>query len=207
MQRKKLLALGSVVIVILLAFLAWVMPLLRLFSSEEPNMDLDSFSKPYMNDSAFKKAIDPFSWDDFPDGRASLALHMHKRYKKEVFAARSGEGFRGNGYDWDALALVFLEERPDIAGKVEHDPNTGVSKGKMNFDSEGGMFAIYSEASDVDALAKFALEFKAACENDTLIRDLFSRAKTDHILTPERLMEGMRKLREELGWDAGSTGK
>ena len=45
----------------------------------------------------------------------------------------------------------------------------------FEFDSEAGMFCIYSE--NEEALAEFALAFKKACENTALISDLFSRAE------------------------------
>jgi hypothetical protein len=150
--------------------------------------------------SRFQEGNRAFFWVDHGDGSASLNLNTSNRYKNEVFATRSGEGFRGNGYDWESLALVFLEERMwDFVGKVEFDPETRVSRGKVRFDSEGGIFSVYSEPPDVDILAEFALEFKAACENDALVADLFSRAKADHILTPERCREIARELLEEMG--------
>ncbi len=39
------------------------------------------------------------------------------------------------------------------------------------------MFCAYS--SDIEALKKFALSFQEACEDDKLIKDLFSRAELD----------------------------
>ncbi|MEI0559909.1 Imm51 family immunity protein [Brachyspira intermedia] len=50
-------------------------------------------------------------------------------------------------------------------------------KDAIDFDSEASMFCAYS--SDIEALKKFALSFKEACEDDKLIRDLFSRAELD----------------------------
>jgi hypothetical protein len=47
----------------------------------------------------------------------------------------------------------------------------------VKFDPEAGMFCAYAE--DADALKRFILSFKTACEDDILIRDLFSRAVLD----------------------------
>ncbi|MBY0345897.1 MAG: immunity 51 family protein, partial [Neisseriaceae bacterium] len=67
--------------------------------------------------------------------------------------------------DWASLAQVFLEEKmPELINAVEFDP-------------EGSMFCAYS--SNAVALKTFILEFKKACENKTLILDLFSRAELD----------------------------
>jgi hypothetical protein len=50
-------------------------------------------------------------------------------------------------------------------------------EGTVDFDPEASMFVAYSK--DREALKKFILAFKEACENDTLIQDLFSRAELD----------------------------
>jgi hypothetical protein len=120
-----------------------------------------------MRGMGFEKRIEPFSWLDHGEGLFSLTLYTCFRessYKDEVFATRADEGFAGTGYDWDVLSYVFLEEKlPELKDKIEYD-------------SENNMFCVYSR--DKEALQKFALEFKAACEDDTLIKDLFSRAKS-----------------------------
>ena len=86
-------------------------------------------------------------------------------YKTEIFLARESEGFIGNGYDWVSLAEVFLNEKVPVLKDIIH------------FDPEADMFTAYS--SDEDALKKFTLLFKEACENSVLITDLFSRAELD----------------------------
>jgi len=64
-----------------------------------------------------------------------------------------------------SLALVFLEEKmPELSDTIDFDP-------------EGSMFCAYS--SKVDALAKFALEFKEFCDDIEAMKDLFSRAELD----------------------------
>lgn len=84
---------------------------------------------------------------------------------QEVFDTRANEGFEGSGYDWESLALVFLTEMcPYLQDKIDFDP-------------EAGMFCAYSK--DKDALADFILQFKKACEDRSLILDLFSRAELD----------------------------
>lgn len=111
----------------------------------------------------FEEKIKPFFFVEHEDS-ASLCLNVGE-YKAEVFESREDEGFEGGGYDWQSLAVVFLEEKvPEL-------------KDIIDFDSEASMFCTYSK--DTEALKKFALSFKEACENDELIRDLFSRAELD----------------------------
>nr|WP_232231594.1 Imm51 family immunity protein [Paenibacillus sp. HW567] len=86
-------------------------------------------------------------------------------YKSWLFGTRADEGFEGSGYDWASLAAVFLEEQmPELAEVIHFDP-------------EAGMFCAYS--SNKEAILSFATGFKTACEDDTLIQDLFSRAELD----------------------------
>ncbi len=86
-------------------------------------------------------------------------------YKADVFRTREDEGFEGNGYDWTSLAQVFVDEsEPNWAGIIMFDP-------------EASMFCAYSD--NKEALKNFAIAFKNTCENDILIRDLFSRAELD----------------------------
>ena len=112
----------------------------------------------------FEKEIAPFFWVE-SERSVSVCLNTGKYYLQEVFSTRSDEGFEGNGYDWESLARVFLEEKmPDMTEKI-------------NFDPEAGMFCAYSE--DGEALQRFVRSFKNACEDETLITDLFSRAELD----------------------------
>ena len=86
-------------------------------------------------------------------------------YKTEIFETRADEGFEGGGFDWESLARIFLEEKmPDLSEAIK-------------FDSESSMFCAYSE--DENSLKQFALGFKSACDDDSLIHDLFSRAELD----------------------------
>lgn len=86
-------------------------------------------------------------------------------YRSEVFEARADEGFEGNGYDWASLAAVFVNEyMPEWVDMIHFDP-------------EADMFCAYSENSE--AIKRFAVRLKQACEDETVIRDLFSRAELD----------------------------
>ena len=111
----------------------------------------------------FEETIKPFFWVEH-EKSTSLCL-SNLNYKAEIFDSRADEGFIGNGYDWGSLAVVFLDEKmSDLIDTVKFDP-------------EADMFCAYS--SDSEALKKFALSFKEACENTELISELFSRAKLD----------------------------
>ncbi|GGG88965.1 hypothetical protein GCM10007415_23820 [Parapedobacter pyrenivorans] len=111
----------------------------------------------------FKENIKPFFWVENISS-TSVCLNTGS-FKPEIFETRADEGFEGNGYDWTSLAKVFLDERyADLTDKVKFDP-------------EAAMFCAYS--SDPDALKTFIIAFKEACENETLIQDVFSRAELD----------------------------
>ena len=112
----------------------------------------------------FKERIKPFQFIEHDSGNVSMILNVGV-YKDEVFQTRADEGFEGNGYDWGSLAVVFLMEKmPQL-------------KDSVHFDPEADMFCAYSEHRE--ALQKFAIGFKDACEDDAVIRDLFSRAELD----------------------------
>ena len=113
----------------------------------------------------FEETIKPFFWVEH-EKSTSLCL-SNLNYKAEIFESRADEGLEdsGNGYDWGSLALVFLEEKmPDLTDIIRFDP-------------EADMFCAYS--SDPEALKKFALSFKEACENTELITEMFSHAELD----------------------------
>ena len=115
------------------------------------------------------KQLEPFKLMVFDEGTedvwATLVLWLNEDYKQNVFDTRQEEGFLGNGYDWNSLATVFLEEKmPELVDA-------------LSFDSEAGLFSIGSE--DVEAVKKFALGFKAMCDDDSEMMDLLSRATLD----------------------------
>ncbi|ANU62887.1 MULTISPECIES: immunity 51 family protein [Bacteroidales] len=116
-----------------------------------------------MGTNNFKEQIKPFFWVEH-ESTVSVCLNVGE-YKTEIFQSREDEGFEGNGYDWESLARVFIEEQaPNFVESVD-------------FDSEGSMFCAYSE--DKEALKEFILQFKKVCENEVLIMDLFSRTELD----------------------------
>jgi len=108
--------------------------------------------------------IKPFLWVEHDSGNVSVILNVGS-YKDDLFQIRADEGFEGNGYDWGSLAAVFLEERmPQLTDIIRFDP-------------ESSMFCAYS--GNGEALRSFAVAFKEACEDNAVIRDLFSRAELD----------------------------
>ena len=109
----------------------------------------------------FENEIAPFYWVEQDHG-VSVCLTVDSEYLQEIFDTRADEGFIGNGYDWGSLAQVFLDEK------------CSEYQEKIDFDPEADMFCAYSD--DRDALSDFILRFKKACEDKTLILDLFSRA-------------------------------
>ena len=115
------------------------------------------------------KQLEPFKLMVFDEGTedvwATLVLWLNEDYKQNVFDTRQEEGFLGNGYDWNSLATVFLEEKmPELVDA-------------LSFDSEAGLFSIESE--DVEAVKKFAVGFKAMCDDESEMTDLLSRAILD----------------------------
>ena len=110
-----------------------------------------------------KKEIRPFFWVG-QNSSASVCLNAGE-YLQEIFDALADKGFEGSGYDWESLAMVYLaEKRPDLVENI-------------NFDSEAGMFCVYSETPE--AMQDFIRDFKAACADRELILDLLSRAEPD----------------------------
>ncbi|URN96516.1 MAG: Imm51 family immunity protein [Candidatus Pristimantibacillus lignocellulolyticus] len=111
-----------------------------------------------------EEKIIPFQLVAHSDGSISLILNVGE-YKHEIFQTRTEEGFEGNGYDWGSLAAVFLKE------KMPHLVDI------LRFDPEAGMFAAYT--NNKEAILSFAISFREACEDDSLMKDLFSRAVLD----------------------------
>ena len=115
------------------------------------------------------KQLEPFKLMVFDEGTedvwATLVLWLNEDYKQNVFDTRQDDGFLGNGYDWNSLATVYLEEKmPELVDA-------------LSFDSEEGLFSIGSE--DVEAVKKFAIRFKALCDDESEMMDLLSRARLD----------------------------
>ena len=111
----------------------------------------------------WKERIKPFEWMQH-DNEFCVCLEACD-YLQNVFNTRSEEGFEGNGYDWESLAKVFIEEKcQELSDELE-------------FDSEAGMFCVYSE--DEKILQDFICSFKKVCEDENLVLDLFSRAELE----------------------------
>ncbi|MGO4372378.1 Imm51 family immunity protein [Paenibacillus sp. MCAF20] len=111
-----------------------------------------------------EEKINPFELVAHHNGSISMILGVGK-YKHEIFQTRAEEGCEGNGYDWGSLAAVFLEEKmPHLVDIIRFDP-------------EADTFCVYSD--NREAILSFAIAFKEACEDDALIKDLFSRAVLD----------------------------
>jgi len=124
--------------------------------------------------------ITPFSWIEHDDESASVTLYTSHKYKKELFKTRKKEGFDGSGYDWESLAQVFIQEKaPDLQHVIKFDP-------------EQLMFCAYS--SDVVALKRFAIMFKNVCENEELVKDIFSRTSPQKPMTKKELEAFMAKV-------------
>jgi len=112
----------------------------------------------------FAEKIKPFLWVEHDNGSVSVILNVGS-YKDVIFQLKADEGFEGNSYDWGSLAAVFLKEKmPQLTGMIGFDP-------------EAGMFCAYSDNGE--ALRSFSIGFKEACEDDAVMRDLFSRAELD----------------------------
>lgn len=111
----------------------------------------------------FTKEIAPFIFVEHKES-ASVCLNVGT-YLQEIFDTRADEGFERNGYDWESLAKVFLEEQAPNFIETIH------------FDSEADMFCVYSK--DIPAIQEFIRHFKKACEDKAFILDLFSRAELD----------------------------
>ena len=134
----------------------------------------------------FHEQIAPFEWVDYSefgdesDTTVSVILHSSEKYKHSLFTTRKKDGFRSHGDCWESLAQVFLAERfPEFQEIFE-------------FDSESGMFCVRSH--DSDALEQFIIAFKEACEDDKLIRDIFSRAVPPKIITADDINQMWKKL-------------
>jgi hypothetical protein len=111
----------------------------------------------------FQKNLSPFFWVEH-EGSVSLCLNIDG-FKDEIFQSRADEGFEGGGYDWASLAQVFLNEKmPEL-------------KNEISFDPEASMFSAYSK--NAEALQKFSTGFRAMCDDDKLMSDLFTRAELD----------------------------
>ena len=93
----------------------------------------------------------------------ALCLITDGTFHPELFASRADEGFEGNGYDVEAIAVQYLNE---CAPYLIRD---------IIFDSEDDeFFALCEERAPLDDLAEGLTELFADEERS---KDLFSRAE------------------------------
>jgi len=100
------------------------------------------------------------------EGEASLILGQDAFGAKEhIFAERAGEGWSGNGYDWNSVIQVLVAEQLDetVADKLDYDP-------------EAGTFAAYGPRTELEQLAAVAA---ATYHDDAKLHDALSRAELD----------------------------
>lgn len=110
--------------------------------------------------------IKPFQFipaDPLDAGTRPQAFLHADDFLQDLFDERAAEG---NGYDWTALAQVYLAERcsEELQSLIEFEP-------------EAEVFSVFSD--DEEALRNFMLGFKAACDNREVITELLSRAVLD----------------------------
>ncbi|WP_322903242.1 Imm51 family immunity protein [Paenibacillus campi] len=118
-----------------------------------------------MSKQEIDETIAPFKWVAYDGGEGASVILVAGMYKQQLFDSRADEGFEGSGYDWAALAAVYLAEKmPELETIVRFDP-------------EADMFCAYS--SDTEALHKFMIGFHAACEQPDVIANLFAQAELD----------------------------
>ena len=93
----------------------------------------------------------------------SLCLVTDGTFHPELFELRADEGFEGNGYDVEAIAVQYLNE---CAQYLIRD---------IIFDSEEGMFVAMSE--EKEPLIDLAEGLTELFADEERSRDLFSRAE------------------------------
>ena len=90
-------------------------------------------------------------------GRLVKVYNTLQGSMQNIRAGHAG-GLAGNGYGWNALAQAFW---PNAAG--------------LGAEPEAGLFCVYSD--NRETVRESARAFKAACEDNALIRNLLSRAE------------------------------
>lgn len=127
----------------------------------------------------FENKILPFTLMSFEES-SSLCLYANHKYKNNIFKLRKNDGFKGNGYDWELFAKVVLNER-----LVEYND-------VIKFDSEGGMFCAYS--TNLKALEEFAIILKDICENENIMKDIFTRVPKPEKIKPLSFAEILERI-------------
>lgn len=110
----------------------------------------------------FIEQIKPFTWVEH-DNNCSVCLEPDQ-LQYHVWQ-QAEQGFEVNGYDWENLAHIFIEDKhPEWAGIIRFDP-------------ESGMFTAYS--SNTEILKSFVIAFKQMCEQETVLAEFISRLEPD----------------------------
>lgn len=92
------------------------------------------------------------------EGRAYILNLDTSAYNREYFIKH---GMLGNGYDWEKLAILHLEE------------NMPESQKKISFDCEADMFSASSDSKKI--LKKFALSFHELCADRIAFEKMLER--------------------------------
>lgn len=111
-----------------------------------------------------KTSYAPFVFVDEGAHRSLILSDQHMEVKFPIFDEKAGDGWSGNGYDWQSVAQVIVAERlPEFASE-------------LSFDSEAGMFAATGSRA---ALEKLGTAMQSAFRDDAALRDVLSRAELD----------------------------
>lgn len=109
----------------------------------------------------FRSEIRPFGFSEYEGSYSALlyAGELHKEIFEEYYESK---GIEGGGYNWDALAALYIQEQlPQYGQALEHD-------------SEAGMFCLYS--GNEQAIYMFLKGFSAYVRDEGKFRDLMDRA-------------------------------
>jgi len=110
----------------------------------------------------FLEKIEPFVIHKHTDESYSLTLD-EKYFDRELFISRNSDGIYGNGYDYESLIRNYIDKKSDL------------SEYNYNFDSEAGMFCVFSDS--IKKLEYLAYSFSNEIKNnfnyiEDLVRDM-----------------------------------
>lgn len=114
------------------------------------------YPQPKDTDKKLKETIAPFRW--LSEGGVYILNLDPSVYHGEYFIRH---GMLGNGYDWEKLAALYLEE------------NMPESREKVSFDCEADLFSASSVSKKI--LKEFALSFHELCEDGAAFQKLLKR--------------------------------
>lgn len=107
---------------------------------------------------SFDEDILPFYVVDNGD-TFSACLDTSLKYKFDEFES---SGFEGNGYDWESVATVYMEQNDEFVDMIE-------------FNSEAGLFEAF--ADDFDDIKRFISGFKTCCNDKDSFSELLEEAE------------------------------